>query len=139
MTEVRNAGQNLESRAERALYASLVLDAIRFVRDSRFRKIRAQGFLDLGKNFVSAREHLIIPESKYAIAARNEIRCSDFVVLRLIRVLTAIDLDDDSTFDRTEVGEVRTNRELTAELNVAQLPASKMTPESLFGWCLLSS
>ena len=108
------------------------------MRDSRFRKIRAQGFLDLGKNFVSAREHLIIPESKYAIAARSEIRCSDFVVLRLIRVLTAIDLDDDSAFDRTEVGEVRTNRELTAELNVAQSPASKMTPENLFGWRLLS-
>ena len=117
----------------------LVLHAIRFARDSRFRKIGAQGFLDLGKNFVSAREHLIIPESKYAISARSEIRCSDFVVLRLIRVLTAIDLDDDSTFDRTEVGEVRTNRELTAELNVAQSPASEMTPENLFGWCLLSS
>ena len=98
----------------------------------------AQEFLDIGKNLVCVREHLIIPESKYAIAVRNEIRCSDFVVLRLIRVLTAIDLDDDSTFDRTEVGEVRTNRELTAELNVAQPPASKMTPENLFGWRLLS-
>jgi hypothetical protein len=28
----------------------------------------AQEFLDIGKNLISVREHLIIPESKYAIA-----------------------------------------------------------------------
>jgi hypothetical protein len=113
--------------------------AIPFARDLRFCRIRAEEFLDLGQDFVGVLQHLVIPEAQDAVAARSEIRCLDFVVLRLIRMLAAIDLNDDSTFDRTEVGEVRTNRKLTAELNVAQSPASKMTPENLFSWRLLST
>jgi hypothetical protein len=39
----------------------------------------AEEFLDIAKNLVSVREHLIIAESKYAIAARSEIRCAEFL------------------------------------------------------------
>ncbi|MFZ2063986.1 MAG: hypothetical protein WAU82_23460 [Candidatus Binatus sp.] len=59
----------------------------------------AQEFFDIGKNPVSTREHLIIPESKYARAARSEIRCADFVVGRWIRMLAAIEFDYQSAFD----------------------------------------
>ncbi|MGC2306601.1 MAG: hypothetical protein WA447_25020 [Candidatus Binatus sp.] len=58
----------------------------------------AQESFDIGKNLVSAREHLIIPEAKYAIAARGEIRCADFVVGRSIRMLAAIEFDYQSEF-----------------------------------------
>ncbi|MGC2306602.1 MAG: hypothetical protein WA447_25025 [Candidatus Binatus sp.] len=59
----------------------------------------AQEFFDVGKNLVSTRERLIIPESKYAIAARSEIGCADFVVGRSIRMLAAIEFDYQSAFD----------------------------------------
>ena len=60
----------------------------------------AQEFLDLVKNFIGAGQHLIIPESKYAIAARSEVGCADFVVTRSIRMLAAIDFYYQSAFDR---------------------------------------
>ncbi len=59
----------------------------------------AQEFLDISNNLVSARERLIIPESKYAIATRGEIGCADFVFGRSIRMLPAIDFDYQSAFD----------------------------------------
>ena len=58
-----------------------------------------QEFFDIGKNLVSTHEYLIIPESKYAIAARGQIRCADFVVGRSIRMLAAIDFDYQSALD----------------------------------------
>ena len=73
----------------------------------------------MSENFVSACKHLIVPESKHAIAARREINCADFILARSIRMLAAIYLDDNTTLDRAEIREVRTNRKLTAELNVA--------------------
>jgi hypothetical protein len=70
----------------------------------------AQEFLDIGKNLVSACEHVIIPamdaaaqrgssESKHTIAARTEVGCADFVVASSIRMLAAIDFDYQSAFD----------------------------------------
>jgi hypothetical protein len=59
----------------------------------------AQEFLDISKNLVSVGQHLIIPESKHAIAARSEVGCADFVVARSIRMLAAIDFDYQSAFD----------------------------------------
>ena len=79
----------------------------------------AQEFLDIGKNLVSVREHLIIPESKYAIAARSEIGCTDFVVARSIGMLAAIDFVYQSVFEGAKINEIRTNRKLTPELNIA--------------------
>ena len=88
----------------------------------------AQEFLDIGKNLVSVGEHLIIPESKDAIAARSEIGRTDFIVAISIRVLAAIDFDYQSAFNGAKINEIGTNRKLTPELNVAKPPASKMTP-----------
>ena len=59
----------------------------------------AEEFLDIGKNLVSACEHVIIPESKHTIAARTEVGCADFVVASSIRMLAAIDFDYQSAFD----------------------------------------
>jgi hypothetical protein len=59
----------------------------------------AQEIFDIGNNLVSTREHLVIPESKYAISARGEIGCADFVVGGSIRMLAAIDFDYQSAFD----------------------------------------
>jgi len=79
----------------------------------------AQEFLDISKNLVSTCQHLIIPEPKHAIAARSEIGCAGFVVARTIRMLAAIDFDYQSAFDGAKINEIRTNRNLTPELNVA--------------------
>ncbi len=57
------------------------------------------GILDSSNNLVSTREHLIIPESKYAIATRGEIGCADFVFGKSIRMLAAIEFDYQSAFD----------------------------------------
>ena len=117
--------------------------AICFARDISFcfcsfrLRLRQQPF-DCLEHFVHIGEHLIVPKSKYAIAARSEICCADFIVARSIRMLAAIYLDDNSTLDRAEIREVRTNRKLTAELYVADSSAAKMAPQDLLSRSLLA-
>ncbi|HEY6298079.1 MAG TPA: hypothetical protein VIW95_00415 [Candidatus Binatus sp.] len=54
-------------------------------------------------------------------------------------MLAAIELYDDSTLDRTEISEVRSNGKLTAELRVADSSASQMPPEDLLRRSLLAA
>ena len=79
----------------------------------------AQEFLDISKNMVSACQHMIIPKSKHAIAARSEVDCTDCVVARPIRMLAAIDFDYQSAFNGAKINEIGTDRKLTPELNFA--------------------
>ena len=89
------------------------------------------------KNLVNILEYLVIPKSNHAVALRNKKRSADFVLFRALDMLGAIELDDEAPFGRAEVGEVRSNRELTAKPGVALLTASQMAPQNSFRFCLL--
>jgi hypothetical protein len=59
--------------------------------------------------------------------------------MRRIGVLPTIDLNDEPSFNRTEVREVRADRKLAAKLYVAHPPSSQMTPKNLFSGRLLAA
>jgi hypothetical protein len=54
-------------------------------------------------------------------------------------MLAAIDFDYQAAFNGAKINEIRTNRKLTPELNVAKPPASKMTPEKFLRHGLLAA
>jgi hypothetical protein len=92
----------------------------------------AEKLVDCVKHFLHIREHLIVPESKHAVSVRIQKRSANFIFLRKLGVLSAIQFDNEASFDRAEVGEVRTNRMLTAELGVAHPAAAQMSPQDSF-------
>jgi len=88
--------------------------------------------IDRAKHFLHTLKHLAVPESKHAISLRIEKRGAGFIFTRSLKMLRAIEFDDDPPFRRAEVSEVRPNRELTAKLGVAHLTASQMLPQDSF-------
>ncbi len=108
-----------------------------FARESRFlpsliclRTAEKPG--NCGQNFLNILEHLVVPESKDPVAPRTQKQGPAFVFLRSLCMLRAVEFDDEPPFNRTEVSEVRPNRELTAKLGVAHLAVSQMMPEYPF-------
>jgi hypothetical protein len=82
---------------------------------------------------------LVVPESKDAIAPGVEEGRAEFVFARSVKVLGAIEFDDEASFGRAEVGEVGADRELTAEFRIAQLAGSEMAPEDSLGFGLIAA
>jgi hypothetical protein len=66
-------------------------------------------------------KNVIVPETKYAKTAFLQIRIPDFVS-RVLGVLTAIRLDNESAFERDEINDPWPDRYLPAKLNVCGLP-----------------
>ena len=77
-------------------------------------------------------KHLAIPESKHSVAVRLQKGGASFIFMRKKRVLAAIEFNDETPFDRAEVGEVRADRMLAAKFCVPNSAASKMAPEDSF-------
>jgi hypothetical protein len=74
-------------------------------------------------------QHFVIPESQHSKSVLFE-DCGSMVVLRhAIGVLAAIELNDQPCFDTCEVNDVSGNRQLSAELEVAQAPPTQMCPK----------
>ena len=117
----------------------LIQRAIPFARDSRFCRICAEEFLDLGQDFVGVLQHLIIPEAQDAVAVRIEKGTANFVFGGLVGVLAAIDLYDQFSLNRAQIDEVGTDRMLAAEFHVAHAFGSQVTPEDLLSRSLLAA
>jgi hypothetical protein len=92
----------------------------------------AEKLVDCVKYFVHIGKHLIVPESKHSIVARLQKRSANFILLRKLGVLGAIEFDDEASFDRAEVSEVRTNRMLRPEFCVTHPTAAQMPPQQSF-------
>jgi len=54
-------------------------------------------------------------------------------------VLLTVDLNDQPSFNRTEIREVRADWKLAAKLHVAHPPSSQMTPQNLFSGRLFAT
>jgi hypothetical protein len=96
----------------------------------RFRT--AEELLDRAKNFLNILEHLVVPESKHSVASRIKKRGAHLIFSRAVRMLGAIEFDNEASFDRAEVSEERPNRMLTAKLGAPHPAASQMSPENSF-------
>ena len=123
---------------ERIKVRVLIQRAVCSARDSRFclsLLCRGSGekLIDFTKHLISVRKHLIVPESKHSIAARIQERRPKCIFARLIGVLAAIEFDNQAPFDRTEVGEVGTDRMLTPEFDLSHPAAAQVAPEDSLG------
>jgi hypothetical protein len=92
----------------------------------------AEKLVDCVEYFVHIYKHLIVPESKHSIVARLQKRSTNFIFLRKLGVLGAIEFNDEASFDRAEVSEVRTDRVLTPEFCVTHSTAAQMSPQQSF-------
>ena len=67
------------------------------------------------QNFVNVCEHLVVPESKDPVASRIQKQGADFIFSRSLCMLGAIEFDDEPSFSRAEVSEVRPESEIDGE------------------------
>ena len=114
-----------------------------FARESGFcsfsRCLRAsKEFVDCAKNLFYTLKHLAIPESKHSIALRLEKRRADFIFSRSIKMLRPIELNDEPSLSRAEIGEVCPDRKLASKLGAAQLPIPQMPPQNSLSLSLLA-
>jgi hypothetical protein len=92
----------------------------------------SKNFIDNAQYLLNALKHLTIPESKHSVALRLEKRRADFVFSGSLDVLCPIEFDDEPSFRRAEISEVRTDRMLTAKFGATRLPGSQMVPQDSF-------
>ena len=142
-TELKRAISPLPER-ERMKVRILKQRAICFARDIKFcfcsfRLRLRQKPVDSLKHFVHIGEHLIVPKSKYAIAARAQKGRADFIFQQSVGMLAAVELNDKAPFDRTEVRKIRSNRMLTSELHPSCAATAQMPPQDSFGVGLLTT
>jgi hypothetical protein len=97
-----------------------------------------QALIDRAKNLLHTLKHLAIPESKHSIALRLEKRGADFIFSRSIKMLRPIELNDEPSLSRAEIGEVCTDRKLASKLGAAQLPIPQMPPQNPLRLSLLA-
>jgi hypothetical protein len=103
------------------------------------RSLRAsKEFVDCAKNLFYILKHLAVPESKHSIALRLEKRGADFIFSRSIKMLRPIELDDEPSLSRAEIGEVCPDRKLASKLRAAQLPIPQMPPQNPLRLSLLA-
>ena len=129
---------------ERMKVRVLIQRAIRLARDLRFclRSFRLrlrQQPVDCLKHFVHIGEHLIVPISKHAIAARAQKGRADFIFQQSVGMLAAVEFNDKAPFDRTEVRKIRSNRMLTPEFHASCAATAQMPPQDSFGVRLLTT
>ena len=75
---------------------------------------------------------MLVPEADYAITLLGKISCSRGVLLLLLGMLTAVELNNQAPFDAAEIGEVRTDAVLSAEFETAEAPGSEVLPQLSF-------
>ena len=114
-----------------------------FARESGFCsssiRIRApKKFIDRAKNLVHTLKHLAIPESKHSITLRLEKRSTDFVFARSLNMLRPIEFNDEPSFSRAKISEVRSDRMLAAKLGAPDLARPQMAPQDSFRVGLLA-
>ena len=80
-------------------------------------------------------QHIRIPEADDAISLLFEKPCTPGVN-RIVRMLTAVDLDHKHSLRAEKVRNVRPNRNLAPELEAAKRPVAQARPEARFRSCL---
>ncbi len=79
-------------------------------------------------------KNIVIPKSQYAIAMPAEpmISCSVTFVLRM---LAAIDFDNEAMLATNEIHDVRSGRSLPDKLAASECARSQAIPKSIFSVC----
>ena len=100
---------------------------------------RAQGASDRLHHPIQVLDHLAVPEPDDLKSARLEHLRPLGVVIGLIKVLSAVEFDDQLGVDAGEIGDVAVNRKLAAELEPVELASSQRPPEACLNLRLLGA
>jgi hypothetical protein len=92
-----------------------------------------QRLKDAFEHCFSALEHLVIPESNHAKAATREILRPLEIFDHRVRVLTPVELNDQSRSNANEVHDESTDRDLSAEAITTQSAMAQVVPETPLG------
>ena len=94
------------------------------------RVIRAQPLVNHAQNVFGLFEHLSVVESQNMPTVASQSLCAFCISLRCFRleVLATIELDNEHRLIASEVGEVRGDRMLTAELVAIEAAVAKVSP-----------
>ncbi len=104
------------------------------------RRVRAPAFISIAtdqfadnpvQNIVGIAKDIVIPEPEHAPSLALQPGCSAFIRMAL-RVLPAIDLDNQSVGDTGEIRDERTDRMLAAEFMLFQSAIAECFPEPAF-------
>lgn len=83
---------------------------------------------DLSPYTIDIGQHLLVPEPNDPPAQFLQISCPPCILVAFGVVLTAVELDDELSFDTSEIGEIRSYRMLSPELD-ADRAGSQQAPE----------
>ena len=90
---------------------------------------------DMLADIVDVADDVVIPEAQHGPAVLLQTRCPCFIASDGLRMLGAIDLDDDFPDRASEVDNVPGNRKLAPKAKPHQPMRAKLVPELQFGWC----
>jgi hypothetical protein len=76
--------------------------------------------------------YLLIPEADHTIIPLGKISCSRGVLLMLVGMVAAVELDYQTLFDAAQICEVGANAVLSAEFESAETLGSEVLPQLLF-------
>jgi hypothetical protein len=91
------------------------------------------GFQDDSHHAIDIVHHIAIPEAENAVAVPFKIGSALSIIFFLIDVLAAIQFDDEFLTRSTEIGDVRANGVLAAEMNAIRPVGAQKDPK--FGFC----
>jgi hypothetical protein len=88
---------------------------------------------DLLQHTLRIRKHIVIPEADHAPASLHQVSAAHHIQLGL-RMLTAVDFDDQPAFDTGEVGEIGRYGVLATERPSVELMVAKSYPQAPLGF-----
>lgn len=90
-------------------------------------------------NAVDVREYVMIPEANDAKAKLFDFCGSRFVSRDSFSVLSTVEFDHQSRFERCEIGDVPANRDLSSKFVAIETPPAQMPPKQLFRFGFVST
>ncbi len=83
------------------------------------------------------RQNIVVPETQNSKASSSEPGCARLIVVWGRLMLTPVDLDNELSFDAEEIDDVRSHRNLAAEMVAADPVRAESKPETNFSVCHL--
>lgn len=89
--------------------------------------------LDLLQNTVSLSQDFVVPETQHAKTAVGEKRSALPIGVAALSVLGTVNLDNQTRFEASEIGDERPNRALPSEFVTVKLSPAYARPKMAFG------
>jgi hypothetical protein len=88
-----------------------------------------QRLIDSCEYDIGPSQHVVVPEAQHPKAARSEKHVSTDIVVGLLGMLAAVQLDDEKSFETREIADVRAHRVLPTKFEACQLTSAHTLPK----------